>query len=189
MRIQAGEAISGIPMLVWRDAFRALDRGTCPCSGPWLEKRLGLDQDKARTCLAELAEAGMITQDDLGHWRLSLKGHALALSSLRTFARKGVERALQAFLERVETVNREDRFFVKVWRVRVFGSYLSDAQKLGDLDLAIDLASDPARLAKLRSATPPSEGPGCDLLALHPCPTLPEGPQSNLEPPRARSDR
>jgi len=156
MRIQAGEAIFGIPMLIWRDAFRVLDRGSCPCSGPWLEKRLGLDQDKGRACLAELAKAGMITQDDLGNWRLSVKGHALALSSLRTFSRKSVERALQAFLERVDTVNREDCFFVKVRRVRVFGSYLSDVQVLGDLDLAIDLASkfDKLTFARLARLSP-----------------------------------
>lgn len=54
-------------------------------------------------------------------------------------SRARAEELLRAFLERVEAVNLRDELTHRVVAVRVFGSYLSEAADLGDIDLAVAL--------------------------------------------------
>jgi hypothetical protein len=57
--------------------------------------------------------------------------------------RAKAEKLLADFLRRVAGVNARDDLLHWVTEVRVFGSYLTDSDDLGDLDLAIDLERRP----------------------------------------------
>ena len=46
---------------------------------------------------------------------------------------------MSEFLDRVRQVNCNSRFLYRVRKIVVFGSFLSDAPFIGDLDLAVDL--------------------------------------------------
>ena len=46
---------------------------------------------------------------------------------------------MSEFLDRVRQVNSNSGFLYRVRKVVVFGSFLSDAPFVGDLDLAVDL--------------------------------------------------
>ena len=54
--------------------------------------------------------------------------------------RATAERKLAEFMERVHRVHADEHYLYCVRRVLVFGSFLTDAPKLNDVDLAIDLA-------------------------------------------------
>jgi len=74
-------------------------------------------------------------------WENTMKGNSLAMATAaRPVTRATAERALAQFLDRVSAVNAEDEFAFRVERVVVFGSYLTSASKLNDLDLLVDLA-------------------------------------------------
>ena len=47
---------------------------------------------------------------------------------------------MDEFLKRVEHVREDDQFLYKVSKAYVFGSYLSDKEYLGDIDLAVELS-------------------------------------------------
>ena len=54
-------------------------------------------------------------------------------------SRATAERKLREFMARVEQVNESDEFAFRVVRVVLFGSYLTDAERVNDIDLAIEL--------------------------------------------------
>ena len=75
-------------------------------------------------------------------WENTMKGNSLAMATAaRPVTRATAERALAQFLDRVSTVNAEEEFAFRVERVVVFGSYLTSATELNDLDLLVDLAA------------------------------------------------
>lgn len=55
----------------------------------------------------------------------------------KRISRKKAEELVQAVLERADAINLRDELTHRVASVRVFGSYLSDAADLGDIDLAV----------------------------------------------------
>lgn len=74
-------------------------------------------------------------------WQTTIRGNALAAANLsRRLKRKTADRLVRELLERVRGVN-EGPYAFRVSRVRVFGSYLSDAETLGDIDLVVELQS------------------------------------------------
>ena len=105
---------------------------------------LGVAERRARLLLKGLAEAGYVSsvkgRDGERRFLNTAKGQALALASAaKPIHRKTADKLLAELLERVKRVNEECYFLYKVTGVRVFGSYLTDAPRLGDLDVAIGL--------------------------------------------------
>jgi hypothetical protein len=73
-------------------------------------------------------------------FRLTLKRQALAnASAARPLLRKTAERLLAQFLERVQRVNGTEEYVYRVEHVVLFGSMLSDIDRLGDVDVAVQL--------------------------------------------------
>jgi len=61
-------------------------------------------------------------------------------SGAAPFTRATAERKLREFMARVEQVNQFEEFAYRVKRVVLFGSYLTDAERVNDIDLAVELA-------------------------------------------------
>jgi hypothetical protein len=53
--------------------------------------------------------------------------------------RETATRAIEGFMMRVNEVNTSPQFTCKVTEVALFGSYLGDKPKLGDMDIAVNL--------------------------------------------------
>jgi predicted nucleotidyltransferase len=73
-------------------------------------------------------------------WSRTVKGGALANALFsKPVSRQSAEKTLNEFLDRVQQVNGNSRFLYRVGKAVVFGSFLSDAPSVGDLDVAVDL--------------------------------------------------
>ena len=77
-------------------------------------------------------------------YRVTDKGHAVGMKTLvPRMSRDKAEASLKEALERIAKVNADPELLYWVTEARVFGSYLTDSDDLGDLDLAIKLEPRP----------------------------------------------
>jgi len=141
MFVPAKSTIAGRPALEVRAFLRAA------AGDGWgiefARRRLHLPLEVAREVVAALEREGYIEPDarEPGTWGRTLKGGQLAnASAAKALHRRTAERKLQELLARVDEVNGSDDFLYRVVRVGVFGSYLSGAERLNDLDIAIQPA-------------------------------------------------
>jgi len=107
---------------------------------------LDIDSLTARQVYQELSAEGYIEpsdrplQADDESWQTTRKGNALANATARkAITRRTAERLLEEFLNRVKEINACDDYVYRVKQVILFGSYLSDSPRLGDVDLSIVL--------------------------------------------------
>jgi len=151
MRIEKTQQIAGHPARVIRQLLRGF--GTGPRDLDFVRRRLQRPRHPTERLLASLSRLGYLTpQGEPGgrcYWQRTPQGAALAMATAaRPLHRATAEKKLQAFLVRVATVNRRRAFLYRVTQVVVFGSYLSAADRLNDVDVAVALApkeSDPPR--------------------------------------------
>ncbi|MDR2380278.1 MAG: hypothetical protein LBE08_03735 [Bifidobacteriaceae bacterium] len=114
-----------------------------------IAERVGLGVDEADAALFALTEAGFLSTafavDGEQRWRTAVAGMLLAGAEFRALiSRAEVEELLAGVLRRAVDYNADRSKPLSVDRIRVFGSYLSDADMLGDLDLAVEHSWRPA---------------------------------------------
>ena len=114
-----------------------------PSTDQLIEEVLSLSSRRARELRGQLVAEGYLKLDSENRgqqfWEPTTKGLALAhASAARPLTRATAERRLQDFLERVERVNAGD-YAYRVAKVAVFGSFCSDAQRINDVDVMVDL--------------------------------------------------
>ena len=140
MRVVSDQQIAGYPALEVRDFVRR-HRFT-GFAADAAEFDLALKPRTARAFLDKLVDLGFITEKDKSNRRrtfeLTSSGQALAnASAARPIHHRTAERVLAQFLERVYLVNRTQEFVYSVAAVVLFGSMLTDTERLGDVDVAI----------------------------------------------------
>lgn len=144
MRIEPDALVAGFPARRVREFLRQSNEFL---SHHHARKTLGLNRKKAMHLLERLKQEGFIERNTKvpdteteQYWKRTLKGSALckALFS-RPVSRRTAEKKLNEFMNRVQEVNTDNRFLYRVQRVVLFGSFLSDAPSVGDLDLAVQL--------------------------------------------------
>ena len=128
--------------------IRELLRQSVDCiSARHATKILEIKTEQAIRLLERLEQGGLLERnpalpnsDDEQSWKRTVKGGALANALFSTpVSRQSAEKRMREFLDRVQQVNCSSRFLYRVRKVVVFGSFLSDAPFVGDLDLAVDL--------------------------------------------------
>jgi len=73
-------------------------------------------------------------------YRTTEKALRLASSSLlKPIKREKADQFLAALLERVDVVKEEDQYLLYVGYLGIFGSYITEQDELGDLDLIVEL--------------------------------------------------
>ena len=142
MRIEPNQQIAGIPILTVRRLLRST--GPEEWGIDFLEKVTRLARKRARLLVAALIEEGFIeaagVEDDIALFRTTSKGLALASAKAAAPVRRTVaDSVLEAFLRRVAIVNTSREYLYRVHMVVLFGSYLTGADPVGDIDLAIEL--------------------------------------------------
>ncbi len=143
MRISSSDTIAGVPAIKLRAFFRAYnDRTFCARA---IEIKLGLRKSAARKLTERLELLGLIENTGQGSgemlgYRTTIKGNAIALATAaKPLSRPAAEEALHRFLQRAHAVNASSDYLLRVESVVVFGSFLTDKEKLNDVDVAIEL--------------------------------------------------
>jgi len=103
------------------------------------KKVLGFSGAKARALFDALSKEGLLKpQDD--HWILTSDGMWLRVASAAAaLHRTTADRLLKELVGRITKVNTDPYFLGYVEKAVVFGSYLSDASRLGDVDVALHI--------------------------------------------------
>ena len=130
--------------------------------GPWttndLAASLRISTEEANTAVPVLQLAGYLAPAGSGKWRVTTQGAAVAGAQRPRFKRTSVERAIQAFKERVEALNRDDQAQFEVLQAVVFGDYLSGGEMLQPAEVGVELAS------RAGSRSAPEPGGGAEAL-------------------------
>jgi len=144
MRIKPDEVVAGFTARKIRELLR---QSVDSLSARHATKILEIKTKQAIRLLERLEQGGLLERnpalpnsDDEQSWKRTVKGGALANALFSTpVSRQSAEKRMREFLDRVQQVNCSSRFLYRVRKVVVFGSFLSDAPFVGDLDLAVDL--------------------------------------------------
>lgn len=142
MRIVSDELIAGYPALEVRGFLRRYRLTDFYIEAA--EDALVLSPRAATIFMNKLKGLGFL--EELDKWdgrrvfRLAINGQALAnASAARPIHRKTAERLLEQFIERVQRVNSTQEYAYRVKHIVLFGSMLTDTERLGDIDVAIRL--------------------------------------------------
>ncbi|MCX7313801.1 MAG: hypothetical protein NTV56_19300 [Alphaproteobacteria bacterium] len=94
---------------------------------------------KAKKLIAALLRESYIipTKDRGGIYKTTTKANALKMAkAVKRMDRATAEALVKGVLERACDINKRKDLLVWVTEIRAFGSYITDAQELGDVDLA-----------------------------------------------------
>jgi hypothetical protein len=97
------------------------------------------DQYGIRRLMADLVTDGWLIQDRPDHWVATDKARELQTTSRGRLTRARAQVALTGLMDRVRSVNNDPQYAFKIEVVIVFGSYLSEIPRIGDVDVAVRL--------------------------------------------------
>jgi predicted nucleotidyltransferase len=146
MYISKEEFIAGYPALTVRGFLRRYRSFGITAAAAAQELDLGALQ--AQEFLRGLEAAGFIEPaadplpDSETAYETTIQGNALAnASAAKPIRRATAELALRQFMTRLDRLNASEEYVYRVTSAVLFGSMLSDAERLGDVDIAIELES------------------------------------------------
>lgn len=110
------------------------------------EEGLNLRSTEAERFIRNMIDLGYLSVANLHGavdgpaYEVTRQGQKLAsASAARPITRKTAERLLQEFMNRVWRANDKKMFAYRIESVVLFGSMLSDKERLGDIDIALEL--------------------------------------------------
>jgi DNA-binding PadR family transcriptional regulator len=137
MHLDSGEKVAGYPILEVRNNLAFLN-GDDTFERADVRRAMPGSQKSITELIAELLKRGWIVSEQK-EYRFTEEGKRFLVAHARKpITRATADRLVRFVLARVDEVNRGPYAFA-VAKVEVFGSYLSDKQYLGDLDLFITL--------------------------------------------------
>jgi predicted nucleotidyltransferase len=146
MQIDGRQMIGGVSFLQVRRFFRHLvahhhdsfDRA-------WLLSYFQLSEPQADQLLEGLANQGFISiespQNNLQYQLTDLAHDLVRSSAAKRVSRETANDALEGLMARVKEINSNPKYLYSVSSVVVFGSYLNRGERLGDVDVAIEVSS------------------------------------------------
>ena len=145
IQINRGESIAGMDAKALRDFLRKFHTGFDKDS---MIRDLKLTPRRAARVIRSLLQEQYIEFDQnranmagsMSWYTVTGRGRDLIrASAARRVTRSTAQQVLTAFMERVHDVNRDSHYLCKVTKVVIFGSFLKDTDRLGDVDLAVEL--------------------------------------------------
>ncbi len=142
MRISKGEIVAGCPALQVRRFLRRFNRKFfMRCA---VERVMQLKPEQAEEFIHEMVALKLIEPTEpFGNgaaFEVADRGLAFAnATAARPIHRGTAERVLREFLDRVNAINASKEYAFSIRGAILFGSMLSNAERLGDVDVAIDL--------------------------------------------------
>lgn len=155
MQITKDTKIAGVPAVALRKAFK--DVGGDEWSVAYLAGLLKVSDATARKYVKRLLDEGYVEPANpwrgVRHYQLSQLGSQVAeASAAKPIGRNTADRLIAELCERADEINGDQQAVYKVLSLAVFGSYLSDAQKLGDVNVVVELSKGPIQLGFFRLA-------------------------------------
>ena len=160
MRLNRGDRIAGVDALRLRRYFQRF--GSEQVNYATVAEEFSVTKQQAEKILAELLQLEMIRCEfqydkKMVSYQTTIKGNALGMAKAgKPVMRASADEVLREFLDRVRAVNGRQELAHSVESAVVFGSYLSDAKRLNDLDIAVELKQkrpDDATYESLRKAS------------------------------------
>jgi len=143
MRLSSGDRIAGVDCLRLRDYFRRYSENV---NYRTLMEEFAMSKRRAQEVLGVLLELQMISPREFQHdkkmvcYETTIRGNALGMAKAgRPVKRASAGAVLRELLCRVKAVNDRQDLAYRVESVVVFGSYLSEAKRVNDLDVAVEL--------------------------------------------------
>ena len=139
LQIRSADTVSGIPLKKVRAFFRHLvSWHQHSFELPRLQEELSLERQSALALLAELESRGYVKPAENGVYTFTDKGEELVRASAAgKVSRQTAENALVGLLARVKEYNSDPNKLLTVETVAIFGSFLGENERLGDLDIAV----------------------------------------------------
>jgi predicted nucleotidyltransferase len=144
MKISKEQLVVGYPSIQVRNILRRFRSAVI--SVPTIQEVLNLSSVEAEDFLCRMVKLGLLepsehfSKKDRATYEVSTPGLALAsASAAKPITRETASRVLREFMDRVQVINASDEYPYKVESVVLFGSMLSDKERLGDVDLAVEL--------------------------------------------------
>lgn len=144
MRITIEQLVAGYLPIEVRNFLRRFRSAVI--SAPTIQEVFNLSSVEAEKFLGRMVKLGLLepskhfSRKDRPAYEVGTPGLALAnASAAKPITRKTANRALQEFMDRVRVINASDEYPYKIESVVLFGSMLSDKERLGDVDLAVEL--------------------------------------------------
>lgn len=137
-RVPGPLRITGRPLKEVRALLR-LDDGSGISFDDATDRLSKDDHHSVRRLMADLVTDGWVTQDKPDHWVTTDKARELQTTSRGRLTRARAQVALTSLMDRVRAVNGDPQYAFKVEVVVVFGSYLSEIPRIGDVDVAVRL--------------------------------------------------
>jgi hypothetical protein len=139
MIIRKNQEIAGYAAPVIRQLLRQM--GSRHAGHAFVQKVLGCSAQEAVQLMYALQRAGYVSScsgaRDLSFFSTTTEGNRLAGASLRPISRTTADRVLSDFVRRIRKVNSNRRFLYTITAAVVFGSAVSEAKELGDVDVAV----------------------------------------------------
>lgn len=157
MRIETKMTMAGVSILKVRNGLRHFQL-TDIITTEGVGRCVGVSLEKAEELVVELVQGGYIARQERDYegkpvWSLTVKGNAFLMATAAApITRKTADRLVNDLLMRVQTVNASPEYLIKVTEVIVFGSYLSTASRINDVDIFVNLEwkeSDPSKRQEL----------------------------------------
>jgi hypothetical protein len=139
MQIDSRATIEGVPVTVIRMLFRRAGLEGTLTAG-FVRDTIHVSEPEAEALLQASMKAGFLKREKDGRWHLTTSGIRLRGSTAaKPLLRRTPERLLDELLQRIAALNQDSHFLARVETAIVFGSYLSGADRLGDVDVAVHL--------------------------------------------------
>lgn len=139
MKINPKENLFDIPILRIRNLLKRYNS----ISDNIVASFLKINIEHANSIIEELIRLNYIdirVNDKIFTHQNTIKGNAFAMSkAIAALSKEKAIKLFDGFLNRVEEVNNNEYYLYKVTKVFLFGSFITDASFVNDIDIAIEL--------------------------------------------------
>jgi len=152
MRINAADTLAGYPILTIRKLLRRLQDEHYLTDS--VEEILKINKQEASLLLQELERKSLIEQvtnlEGELCWTNTENGNQLALATAaQPIKRETATQRIKDLLDRVKQANENPDYLYTIKKIDLFGSYLSNQDRINDVDISIKLdpkINDPQQL-------------------------------------------
>lgn len=140
MRLKSQDLIFGIIAKDMRAFLRKCSYGNFRTD--FFKKELKLEKENADKILDQMIKEEYFEKDKTDNNYLNIKTKANAIRNakfIKPITKVVAEKYVQELIERAKKINEDEYFIVNVDKIYAFGSYISDSEDCGDIDLVVEL--------------------------------------------------
>lgn len=142
MKIDRTDIIAGMPALEAREVIQKCVQFYNGFTTQDIAKKINTTNSKAKIYIQALEDEKFVKQHvsdkNQKKWIVTMAGCSLAqASAAKKIKRATADKHYALFLERINEINANDKYLYQVTKAAVFGSYLTDAPTVSDIDIFV----------------------------------------------------